>query len=114
MKKLRERDQSNPPRSSGSQKIGKPRNGKPHWRTRRLMINDPSNRQMQTYFWCNYKEHDKYELVNRQPGSFFQWIINHIQEPNVRLVYDMVYDAYGFDFETEEDKLQFILKWGYK
>ena len=96
------------------QKVGKPKRGKPHWRSRRLLLKDEAHRNLYNYLWCGYKEHPEYELTCREYGSFAFWIIKHVNEPNARFVYDMVYDSYAFDFDTEEDKLQFILKWGYK
>lgn len=96
------------------QKVGKPKRGKPHWRTRRLILKDEAHRALYDYLWRGYKENPDYELTCRDYAAFSLWIINHVNEPNARYVYDMVYDSYAFDFDTEEDKLQFILKWGYK
>jgi hypothetical protein len=96
------------------QKVGKPKRGKPHWRSCRLILKDANYRDLYDSLWCGYKESPDYELVNRNYCAFSRWIINHINEPNARYVYDMVYDSYALHFDTEEDKLQFILKWGYQ
>lgn len=79
-----------------------------------MLLKDEAHRTLYDYLWRGYKENPTYELTCRDYGAFSRWIINHVNEPNARYFYDMVYDSYAFDFDTEEDKLQFILKWGYK
>jgi hypothetical protein len=103
--------------------IGPPgKNGKPHWRARRLLEWDESYVEI----WKNIQEEWFQAKKEYEMNAVMKRLIDHtIKTPafpemgvwvaqntiGARKVFDQVYNNNGIHFDTEEQLVQFILTW---